>query len=199
MATTNSNRRTLIKGAAWAAPAVLATSTIPSYAASTQPPRLNPGAFISYNAHWESAGSRIDNTRTYKIYTYSGGRSVATPGGSSMCLLDTRQGQTVTNYTATFYLALSNLVFSAGPYGSNGWTPLTRDTSKANRTIGGITYYAYTTVYSGPVTATAGSTCLPSFSFISGTGMRTSDRFYVDNSVQVDGQLIEGSYGPISI
>lgn len=32
--TTNVNRRALIKGASWAAPAVLASATIPAYAAS---------------------------------------------------------------------------------------------------------------------------------------------------------------------
>lgn len=53
------SRRSLAKGAAWAAPAVLATATVPAYAASRCQPTLSFSGGLTYN--WGTLGSSSTN------------------------------------------------------------------------------------------------------------------------------------------
>lgn len=81
------NRRTLVKGASWAAPAVLASATVPAYAASTSNLLywLDGSWDSSYNGRTTSTGCQttfnISNDEAYG--TYSAGFRVGHDNGGS--------------------------------------------------------------------------------------------------------------------
>lgn len=64
--TSSINRRTLVKGAAWVAPAVAATAMIPAYAAS-------PGQVCVYDRSFVSTAAITTNGSNYAYYTIQNG------------------------------------------------------------------------------------------------------------------------------
>lgn len=67
---TNISRRSIAKGAAWATPAVLATSVVPAYAASTEPTTPNSYRFgrqgkASYFEQHDGYGTCIENEAVF--------------------------------------------------------------------------------------------------------------------------------------
>lgn len=187
------NRRSVAKGAAWAAHVIIGTSTIPAYAVSPQP-QINPNGRITWNYSWYP--ETVNNYYNFKVFTTNANDYKP---GPSMCVDNTKSGQVLSQYVATFYLPNNGSVFSAGQYGTGGWSLLTQDTSKPVRYYNGVAYYPYTTVYNGSITAGGSKTCFPAFSFISQNGRDYAKDYYVYNSVLVDGKKLEGNYGPIPI
>lgn len=190
------SRRTLAKGAAWTIPAVTVAAASPAAAVSGQPPALKVAGRVTWNEEWYTED--IDNYQNFKVFSTGGGGS--TVPGSGYCVSNTTTSTVITNFTATFYLPYeSGLTFVAGPGGQGGWSTLRRDTSKTSKRYNGVTYYAYTTTYTGTIKAAGGQTCLPGFQFESPDNVDSTGYFFVDNSAVVDKNLLTANYGPISM
>ncbi len=188
------DRRQLAKGAAWSIPVVAVVTAAPAMAASPMP-QLNTSGRATWNLTWYT--ERVDNYQSFKLFSTAPGSNVP---GQGFCVLNTKSSTQISNAAVTYYLPYYDLTFSAqnGP-GFNGWSRLSRDSSKSNKYFNGVTYYAYTTVYTGGVTAQNGTTCLPSFGFESNDNLRTSGYFFVDHSVLVNGSTLRADFGPVNM
>lgn len=188
------DRRQLAKGAAWSIPVVAVVTAAPAMAASPMP-QLNTSGRATWNLTWYT--ERVDNYQSFKLFSTTPGSNVP---GQGFCVVNTNSSTQISNAAVTYYLPYYDLTFSAqnGP-GFNGWSRLSRDSSKSNKYFNGVTYYAYTTVYTGGVTAQNGTTCLPSFGFESNDNLRTSGYFFVDHSVLVNGSTLRANYGPVTM
>lgn len=189
------DRRTLAKGAAWSVPAVVVAATAPASAASGPAPQLQVAGRVTWNRSWYY--ENIDNYRSFKIFST---RPNSTLPGPGYCVTNTTTSTTITAYTVTFYLPYSSsLTFYAGPDGADGWSTLRRDASKPSKYSNGVSYYPYTTSYTGSVRAVNGTTCLPGFEFQGPNGVSSTNYFFVDNSAVVDGKLLSANYGPVAM
>ncbi|MDO4919091.1 hypothetical protein [Kocuria sp.] len=186
------NRRTLAKGAVWSVPVVAMASAAPAVAASAAP-ELRPSGRFSYNQGWGS--TQTDNSTAYKVFsTASGGTTPA----SGFCILNTNTSMSISNAAVTYYFPLSNLTFSTeGGPGANGWSLMTRDTTKSTKSYNGVTYYPYTSRYTAAVTARTSTTCFPVYGFQSSSTSTRASYIYVDHSVVVDGQTLTANFGPL--
>lgn len=187
-------RRTLAKGAIWSIPVVAVASAAPAFAASPQP-TLSAAGRGTWNLTWYT--ERVDNYQSFKLFSTIPGN---TSPGQGFCVLNSTTSSAISNASVTYYLPYYDLRFSAqnGP-GFNGWSQLSRDSSKNNKYYRSVTYYAYTSVYSGGITAKNGTTCFPSFGFESNDGLNTSGYFFVDHSVLVNGSTLDANYGPVQM
>lgn len=177
------SRRALTKGAAWAAPVVLASAAIPAYAASTRQMSLEGSGRITKNTNW--AGTETDGLKNYKIYTTDPGYYVE----------GTQAGDTIDNFRITIWLAGPNAIFSPGDFTSpDGWTTLTRDPSTSNEVRDGKTYYAYTMTFTDEIFALDGRTYLHGFSFesdfSSAPDPETEGAFKIVSSIDVNGRTL---------
>ena len=189
------DRRQLAKGAAWSIPVVAVVTAAPAMAASPMP-QLNTSGRATWNLTWYT--ERVDNYQSFKLFSTTPGTNVP---GRGFCVLNTNSSTQISNAAVTYYLPYySSLTFSAqnGP-GFNGWSRLSRDSSKSNKYFNGVTYYAYTTVYTGGVTAQDGTTCLPSFGFESNDNLSSTGYFFVDHSVLVNGNTLRANFGPVTM
>ena len=185
------DRRRLAKGVAWSVPVIVAASVAPAVAAS---PALSFGGSgrVTYNRSWRM--EYIDNSTDFKLFSTPAGTSQP---GQGICVYNTNSSMKITNAKVTYYLPYSTTLRftapSAGP-GANGWSMLTRDATQLSKYYNGVYYYAYTTTYTGPVTAQNGTTCLPSYGFESNSGVSYTGFFHVAQSVQVDGQTFTDNH-----
>lgn len=141
---TATDRRTLVKGAAWSVPALATVAAAPAVAASL------PIAFRHVTT-W-----RIAQRAAW--CTDSGGLEINTTEGGGVTFTNTRAGTTITGVTATFWFARGDLVWSAASGNSGCWTAPAA--TGASKTEGGRTYYAYLSTYSCAVSAIEGTTTL---------------------------------------
>lgn len=186
------SRRKVAQGALWSAPAIVVAAASPAVAASLQPV-LSVSGRVSYNEDYDGS---LDGTNQFKVFSTSGDAP-----GAGYCVQNTTSSTTLSDFVVTYYIATDQLAFSAGSYGTNGWSMLTRNTSIADKTgADGETYYAYTTTYSGTYPASDGTTCWPQFDFESDTDVRdNTQQFYVNNSVTINGSATTANYGPIAM
>lgn len=188
------DRRRLAKGVAWSLPVIVAASAAPAVAASPTP-TLSVYGRATYNLSWYP--EYVDGSRTFKLFTTTQGSSRP---GPSFCIQDTRASSDIANAKITYHLPYYDLRFSSAGPGSNGWSVLSRDYSVGNRYYNGATYYAYTTEYRGTITPRDGATCLPSYGFESNGPLNPYKYyFFVDHSVEVNGQTPHVSAGPVEM
>lgn len=188
------DRRHLAKGAIWSVPVVAVVSAAPATAASPSP-QLQASGRGTWNLTWYT--ERVDNFQSFKLFSTTPG---STTPGQGFCVLNSTTSTQISNASVTYYLPYYDLTFSAqnGP-GFNGWSRLSRDYGKGNKSYRNITYYAYTSVYSGGITARNGTTCFPAFGFESNDGLDSSGYFFVDHSVLVNGNTLTANYGPVQM
>lgn len=124
-------RRSIVKGAAWAAPAVLATATIPAYAASM--PALDGRVLNTTNYAWY--GRMTYTLNGQGTYPNSGLWVSNAPASAQIGVTK------VTQYIST---AAGSLTFQTGGT-SNQWSPLAYDATAPAKTG----YRAYTTTFDG--------------------------------------------------
>lgn len=150
---------------AWSAPMVLASASIPAYAASTrekQPaPRGNGHAY-----HNSDENAAYDGSKRYWVTTFDN----RNPYG--LVIYNTIPSDVISDITVTYWLPEDSLNFTT--ITSNGWTTLARDRTKANITTQGVTEYAYTSSYLGDLAATDGATTFPTYRFLA-TGRDARD------------------------
>ncbi len=187
------SRRTIAKSAIWASPVVLATATVPAYAASTRQLSLEGSGRITKNTNW--ADTEVDGFRNYKIYTTDPGYYVD----------GTQASDTIDNFRITIWLAGSDATFSPGELTPpDGWTMLARDFSTPNEQRNGKTYYAYTMTFTEEIFALDGITYLPGFSFESNFDSApdpgVEGAFKIVNSIDVNGEALSfEAWGTITV
>lgn len=143
------SRRSLARGAAWSVPAITVLASAPAVAASPVP--SVKGQTYYFDDYYDGITGK----------TITGEVRSANPASCSYTVTD--GPASVTNLSATYWLPVPNYTFTK--VGSSPWSNLTRDTTQANK-VGStthLTYYAYTTTYSG--TGSSTTTCGPSYSF----------------------------------
>ena len=188
------NRRHLAKGAIWSVPVVAVVSAAPATAASPSP-QLEVSGRGTWNLSWNS--SRVDGYRSFKLFSTVPGGTAPGPG---FCVTNSTTATQISNASVTYYLPDSSLNFSAsdGP-GFNGWSRLTRDISKGTKYFDGDTYYPYTSVYTGGITAKNGTTCFPVFGFESDDYVSSTGYFFADHSVLLNGKATSANFGPVEM
>lgn len=190
------DRRRLAKGVAWSVPVIVAASVAPAAAASPALSFKGSGR-VTYNRSWRT--EYIDNSTDFKLFSTPSGSSQP---GQGICLYNTKSSMKITNAKVTYYLPYSTTLRfgapSAGP-GANGWSLLTRDTTLPSKLYNGVPYYAYTTTYTGAVTAQNGTTCLPAYGFESNSGVSYTGLFHVAQSVQVDGRTLTDNHDAVKM
>ncbi|MDO4897851.1 MAG: hypothetical protein Q3965_00950 [Rothia sp. (in: high G+C Gram-positive bacteria)] len=176
MTSQNLPRRTVAKGAAWAAPAVLATAAIPAYAASTMTAVLASSTTIA------KANVRGNSVPHYNCN-----------GNTQVEVYNTRAAQYISVNSLPANAKLSNLTmeFWAAVDANTTWTiptTATTGTSSAFDTVkpstcwsvpvrsyndvvqDGITFYSFKSTFNCPITVTGSSWTLPTtqeFAFLS--------------------------------
>ena len=207
MSNPNISRRTIAKGTAWSVPTIIAAASAPLAAASVAPVYSINGT-VKFNQPWTSTTP----DGSYNIKVYSGNPSPA----AGYCVNNTTKSTTITNVATTFWFASSSLTFQrSASYDSSGcWSVLSRDTTLANRTYNGVTYYAYTSKLSCPVVAQQGYTCMPVFAWQSqNVGTSTTVvrdlcaastcsvrlNYFTTSTATVNGTAQNLVYGPIAV
>lgn len=132
---TGVRRRTVVRGAAWAVPAVVVATSAPAFAASPVPPGGLDG--------WVELEKRCDDRRGPTRLTVDGTGSYPNRG---LWVFVTPAGPTPSNATIIFYLQSSTLTFSNSS--GTGWSNLVR-ASGLDTTAPATGYYAYQTTYTG--------------------------------------------------
>lgn len=125
-------RRSIVKGAAWAAPAVLATATIPAYAASPQP------ALDGWLLNTTRCSSSTQMTYTINGQGTYPKRGLWVSGTTASAVIGVTK---ITQYVST---AAGSPVFQKGGT-ANEWSDLVYDPAAPAKTG----YRAYTTTFSG--------------------------------------------------
>lgn len=141
---TGVRRRTVVRGAAWAVPAVVVATSAPAFAASPVPPGGLDG--------WVELQRRCgDGGRGPTQLTIDGAGNYPDRG---LWVFVSPAGPTPSNATITFYLQSSGLTFSNSS--GTGWSNLVR-ASGLDSTAPASGYYAYQTTYTGTWTYTDAS------------------------------------------
>lgn len=125
-------RRSIVKGAAWAAPAVLATATIPAYAASPQP------ALDGWLLNTTRCSSSTQMTYTINGQGTYPKRGLWVSGTTASAVIGVTK---ITQYVST---AAGSPVFQKGGI-ANEWSDLIYDPTAPVKT----NYRAYTTTFNG--------------------------------------------------
>ena len=157
------SRRTVMKGAAWSAPLLVAAVAAPAYAAS--PPLNPPKAFSSWGSTGGSVSCRNCDGSSGK-YTWSidntSGSNLSYHGVLFPNATATLKGKQVSNVINIYWLpfnsgTVSSTSGTSDPPSALTWTKLAYDSSKGTVTgPNNKTYYAWVTTLAGPVTVTAG-------------------------------------------
>ena len=140
---TGVRRRTVVRGAAWAVPAVVVATSAPAFAASPVPPGGLDG--------WVLLQRRCDGDRGPTQLTIDGAGNYPDRG---LWVFVSPRGPAPSNATITFYLQSSGLTFSNSS--GTGWSNLVR-ASGLDSTAPANGYYAYQTTYTGTWTYTDAS------------------------------------------
>lgn len=155
------SRRTLTKGSAWAAPVVLASASIPVYAASPKPTITSSTQF----------GRATGASATVPAYSCSGRLQIQISQNSSTFVKvdNIPTGYTLSNLVANYWFPVqSGTTFSRVSGTSTCWTV---PTATGNTTVvSGYTFREYRSTYTCPLTYSGTSWAQPSssnFSFIS--------------------------------
>lgn len=186
------DRRTLTKGVLWSVPVVVVASPAPAIAASPTP-ELTVSGRGSWNRTWDD--TQTDGYRTFKFYTVPDGSSAPGPG---ICIKNSTSSMEISRAMVTYYVPYTeNIIFYTGQPGRNGWSSLTADYARGTEYYLGTTYFPFTTVYTGSITAQDGQTCFPGFGFESQQGVNSSGYFFANHTVVVDGRTLAARFGPI--
>ncbi|MFW0170091.1 hypothetical protein [Rothia sp. P4278] len=151
---------------AWSAPMVLASASIPAYAASTREkqPAVSGNGHAYHNSDQDA---NYDGSKRYWLTTFDERNPY------SVAVYFTIPTDIITNVAVTYWLPEDNLQFTSVK--SNGWATPTRDYTQGNVvTRQGITEYAYTSYYQGSLAARKGTTPFPSYLFVA-TGQDDRD------------------------
>lgn len=205
-----STRRSLVKGAAWAAPAVVATAAIPAYAASTIQAVLTSSttqskASVRGNAvpHYNCNGStqvEIYNTRASGHITVSQLPTGATLSNLTMefwVAVDVNTTWTIPTTATTGTSAAFNTVRP-----STCWSAPVRSYKDVVRN--GITHYSYISTFNCPITVTGTTWVLPTsqeFAFLSSCqsvyNLRSPEVMY-EQKITVNGSAVLTKTAPWS-
>lgn len=196
---TTVRRRTLVKGTAWAAPAIAIGNAAPAMAAS-RPPGLQGWVTVGKQCRSASSGVLTING--------TGGGNANPPNTNSrgLWIYNTNSGTTITNASMTFYYptSLGTISWSSAS-GNSGWSVPAVDTRVPQ--IPG--YRAYTTNYSGSWQFYDNpgleddhhrATGRPNFTAsltISNCGQPLP--VYARRTVTVDGEVVTFQRGPVTI
>lgn len=162
---TNISRRSVVRSAGWAAPAVVAATAIPAYAASST---VTPSA-INFNGN-----SRIARTADQKFQIRNNPRLAY-----GVRVFNAEATDTVSAISITYWLPVPNMTFSSYPVEdvNSGdislWSTPTAG-SYAPKEHGGYTWYPYTMNYLGSTDIQPGETFFPAYSFVSDASFNES-------------------------
>ncbi len=194
------NRRTLVKGAAWAMPAVTVGAAAPAMAASIPPRGLNGWVEVGKRCRWDWDWG--DLTWRYPTTVDIDGRGSYPNRGIWVFIDDSRPEATPENATITFFFQRSNLSWDSSS--GSGWSNLVRDPSKDS--ISGVPagYYAYTTTYSGTWTYSTGASAWiadfqPRFTTTYDRDDCRTVRTYAWRSVTTNGETVTFLRGPVTL
>lgn len=154
----NVSRRNVIRSAGWAAPAVVAATAIPAYAASTP---VTPST-IDFNGN-----SRVIRTSSQQLQIRS--NPSLTYGAR---VFNAQAGDVVSAISVTYWLPEPGLTFTSYPASgvtsanNSQWSVPTAGTY-ATKSHGGYTWYPYTMNYIGSLAINPGETLFPPYSFLS--------------------------------
>lgn len=151
------SRRTIVRGAAWAAPVVAMANAAPAFAASTPtPPRSGISGWMTWGV-----GCSWKTGKFTQTYTTSSVKPQNPDPNTTYGLIaaPTKVGDTIENGAIIFWVSVPGLSWTAGSGSSQSWTvPVSTGTT---RTQSGQTLYGYKTTLTGTVVAKAGTTRLP--------------------------------------
>lgn len=140
------SRRTVVKGAAWAAPVVAMASAAPAFAAS-QPENTSINGYVGFSGKctgwWNSAGTHVELD--------------SREGSYGLFVKNTTITTTISNAFIIFYMSIPNLTWSTAA-GNDGWTAPT--STGETKSVGGRELYGYKTEYNRSITATENTTKL---------------------------------------
>jgi hypothetical protein len=168
------SRRTVVKGAAWAAPVVAMASAAPAFAAS--PPdntSINGVVGISARCKWLQDGISVDIDSRSSSY--------------GLFVNNTTTSTTISNAYIIFYLSMPNLSWSAAD-GNDGWTaPVS---TGATKVVGSQTLYGYKTTYTKSITASRNRTALGNIHVTATGGSSCPNNLYAlgERHVTVNGE-----------
>lgn len=152
------SRRTVVKGAAWAAPVVAMASAAPAFAAS--PPEntsINGYVVVSGSCKWNWPNSRR-GTLDYDSRS----------GNYGLFINNTTTSTTISNPSIIFYVSVSGLTWTTGE-GNIGWSAPVSTGGTISRN--GVTFYGYkSTLSPTTVPATKGTTKLSALHVIASQG-----------------------------
>lgn len=135
-------RRTLVKGAAWATPVIVVGSVAPAAAAS-------PAIVMSHTTTWRWYLNAMPGCAGQ-----ADGLQINTTEGGGVSFSNTRTSTSITNVQATFWFARSDFTWSADAGNSGCWTAPTA----TGQSSGGL--YAYASTYTCAITPVNGTTTL---------------------------------------
>lgn len=184
----NVSRRNVVRSAGWAAPAVVAATAIPAYAASS----TTPPSAIDFNGN-----SRVVRTPEQQFQIRSNPRL-----SYGVRVFNAEATDSVSAISITYWLPVPNMTFSSYPVSdvSNGdnslWSTPTAG-SYAPKEHGGYTWYPYTMTYLGSTDIQPGENFFPVYSFVSDASFNESlsGQYYdYQLDVTVNGEL-RSKYG----
>lgn len=185
----NVSRRNVVRSAGWAAPAVVAATAIPAYAASSSLPP------IDFNGN-----SRVVRTSSRQLQIRSNPRL-----GYGARVFNAKTTDVVSAISITYWLPVANMTFSSYPVAdvssadTASWS-VPAPGSYATKTHGGYTWYPYTMTYQGSLNLVAGENLFPTYSFLSSGAFTDSlDGQYYDYQIDVtiNGEL-RSKYGNVA-
>lgn len=187
----NVSRRNVVRSAGWAAPAVVAATAIPAYAAST---KVTPSA-IDFNGN-----SRVIRSPAQQLQIRS--NPSLTYGAR---VFNAEAGDVVSAISITYWLPAANLTFTSYPVSGvsstdNSLWSTPAPGSYATKSHGGYIWYPYTMNYVGNITITPGENLFPPYSFLSDQSFRNSltGQYYdYQLDVTINGEK-RSKYGNIS-
>lgn len=145
------SRRTVVKGAAWAAPVVAMASAAPAFAASYDPPNYSINGWV--NVGWDPSrcSGWPQRPRTTTV-SFSSDRT--NTGGQyqyGLYVLDA-EGKSITNSSVTYWIEATDTLAATSVWvkSSQGWS---KDSGNPlSWTYDEKTYWGYRFNYSGPIT-----------------------------------------------
>jgi hypothetical protein len=181
------SRRTVVRGSAWAAPAVLIATAAPAFATSNREFGLNG---------WVSFGA--DRDRDCDTTLTLDGRGDYPERG--LWVWPTVVGDAVTNVVIDFYIASDTpqLTFTKVGSGTTVWSaPVYQDTT----TVDGVSVRRYRMTYLAAITATAGQTLLNNANLQFSAEFTDCDpiRIWARRSAAINGTPYSFIRGPITL
>lgn len=141
------SRRSFSRGTAWAVPAIAVATAAPALAASG--PTVHNGGYVT--GVWNQ-GSCSGTVITVDGTSYA---NTANPGYT---VQNSTTSTKISNITLTFFFPIAGLTFSRLSGAPAGWSNLA--SNGTTQVINGVTYYGYSSTYTGTVTAQSPNTTL---------------------------------------